>query len=240
MTLSAQAERDRRMQVYFAQARGPLRNGDLLRASTDRMLRIRASRSGSEVETMDDALIETLTAVADALEAEGADYAITGSVASSLHGEPFMSQDVDLLVRASPAQARRISARLTPRFYAPDDMLMEAAGKHTFANVVDNRTGLKADLSFVPPDGFIAEALQRKSRARIGSAPREYWVVSAEDVILMKLLWRKDTRSSKQWDNALSVARVQGARLDWNRLFTQARRLDLVADLETLRDEAGI
>jgi hypothetical protein len=228
------------MQVYLAQARGPARNGDLLRAAMARMVRMRRANEEPGVEPMDDPLIETLTITTDALEAEGIIYALTGSMASSVHSEPLMSEDVDLVLQATPEQARRVSARLMPRFYAPEDMLVEAARTHAFTNVVDNRTSLKADLSFAPSTGFLAETLERRVRARIGKAPNEFWVVTPEDVILMKLLWRKDTRSTKQWENALSVARVKGARMDWKYLFDQAHKLAIAEDLTQLRDEAGI
>jgi len=65
-------------------------------------------------------------------------------------------------------------------------------------------------------------------------------VVTAEDIILMKLLWRRESRSEKQWSNALSVARVKRARLDWKYLWEQARSLGIEDDLVKLRDEAGI
>ena len=64
--------------------------------------------------------------------------------------------------------------------------------------------------------------------------------VTPEDIILMKLLWRRDSTSEKQWRDALSVARVKGARMDWKYLFEQAKRLGIEEDLITLRDEAGI
>ena len=56
----------------------------------------------------------------------------------------------------------------------------------------------------------------------------------------MKLLWRKDTRSAKQWDNALGVAAVKGARMDWEYLFRQAETLGLTKDLTELRDAGGV
>ena len=118
---------------------------------------------------MDDALIQTLTAVVEALEAVGVPYAVTGSVASSVHGEPHMTQDVDLVLRSSPAQAAAVAARIRPRFYAPDDMLMQAAAEHGFANVIDGLTGLKADLSFVAETGFLGEVMARRIRCPIGA-----------------------------------------------------------------------
>jgi len=234
-------QRDRTVQVFLAQARGPVRNGDLLRQSVDLMLRLRADRAGGKrAKVMDNALIETLSAVVEALEAEGIPHAVTGSVASSVHGEPQMTQDVDLLVLASADRAAAVATRLRPRFYAPEDMLRKAASEHGFANVVDGHTGLKADLSFAAAAGFPAAVLRRRVRCRIGADGPEFWLVTPEDVILMKLLWRKDTRSNKQWDNALGVTRVKGAMMDWAYLFEQARELEIEEDLVHLRNEAGI
>jgi hypothetical protein len=234
-------QRDRWMQVFLAQARGPVRNGDLLRTGMDRALHILATRRDKEAQgLMDDALIDTLSQVVDALEGVGVVHAITGSVASSVHGEPFDSMDADLVVLASTTQMAKVAARLTPRFYAPEDRLVDAAARHTFANVVDNRTGLKVDLSLLSGDPFLQGALRRRVRARIGQHPKDFWFVTAEDVILMKLLWRKDSRSAKQWENALSVARVKGARMDWKYLLEQARSLGIEDDLVELRNEAGI
>jgi hypothetical protein len=233
--------RDRMMQVHLAQARGPVRNGDLLIDAIDTMLKIGAARgdvAGGMV--VDNALIETLSAVVQALDAVGAEYAVAGSIASSFHGEPQSSIDVDLIVNASVEQAQSLALKLSPRFYAPQDMLMEAAEKHSFVNAVDNRTSLKADLSFIERGGYLERVLGRRVRGRIGSTTPEFWFVTAEDVILMKLAWRKDTRSAKQWENALGVARCKGTRMDWQYLFGQSATLGIEKDLERLRDEAGI
>ncbi len=234
-------ERDRNMQVHLAQARGKARNGDLLRQATDRALRIVAARSPEKgVRPMHDALIETLNEVVGALDALRIPHAITGSVASSVYGEPYSSLDVDVVVQAGSKQATDLAKRLTPRFYAPEDMLTDAARDRGFTNVVDNRTGLKVDLSFVGESGFFGIVMRRRAKSKIGTDSPEFDFVTPEDVILMKLLWRKETRSQKQWQNALSVARVKGARMDWKYLFEQARGLDIEEDLIRLRDEAGI
>jgi hypothetical protein len=189
---------------------------------------------------MENVLINTLGEVAKILDKEGIPYAITGSVASSVFGEPFVSEDVDLVLHATPKEAGAIARQFPPRFYAPEDMLVEAAQKQTLANAIDNRTGLKVDLSFVPRTGFFAQVIAHRIKVQIGSDGPVFSFVTPEDVILMKLLWRKDSRSQKQWDNALSVAKVRGASLDWKYLFEQAEHLGLKADLEKLRDEAGV
>ena len=236
MTTQVQ-DRDRMLQVFLAQARGAGRNGDLLCDTIDVMLRMQAESGG---RTMDNALVETLRASTEALEEAGVTYAITGSIASSRHGEPVSSLDVDLIVSATQEQTVVVARKLSPRFYAPEEMLQEAAQDQGFAKLIDNQTSFKVDLSFVEATGFLGEVLQRRIRATIGTNSPEFWFVTPEDIILMKLLWRRDTRSTKQWENALSVARVKGARMDWKYLFEQARTLDIEADLVALRDEAGI
>ena len=67
-----------------------------------------------------------------------------------------------------------------------------------------------------------------------------YYVVSPEDVILMKLEWRRESKSGKQWENALSVARAIGDRLDWRYLNEWASKLKVTDQLAALRVEVGL
>lgn len=233
-------DRDRRMQVFLAQARGVVRNGDLFRQSVDRALQILTNRNGVNGVTMNDELVNTLEAVTTAMESLGISYAATGSVASSIHGEPHSTIDADLILVASAEHAKELSLRLSPRFYAPDDMLMQASRDGTMANVVDNRNGLKIDLSFVAGDVYLHRVMSRREKQRIGSSTQSFWLVTAEDVILMKLLWRVESQSSKQWNDALGVVQVRGNKLDWRYLRETAGQLGLTDDLIRLRDEGGV
>jgi len=170
----------------------------------------------------------------------GITYAVTGSVASSIFGEPRMTQDVDVVLICKPNAVTSLAERLRPRFYAPDDMLIEASRSHGFANVVDNATGLRADLSFKTATGFMGDAIRRRKRQTLGTAGPEFWFVTPEDLLLMKLDWRRNTESAKQWADALSVARIQGTQMDWTYLLEQSQTLGVRKELEKLRDEAGI
>ena len=53
-------------------------------------------------------IYEVMELVVAALADIGIEYAITGSVASGLHGEPTSTQDVDIIVRMTEAQAKRL------------------------------------------------------------------------------------------------------------------------------------
>ncbi|NOT00019.1 MAG: hypothetical protein HOP29_05280 [Phycisphaerales bacterium] len=189
---------------------------------------------------MEDTLQSTLIDLAALLDRLGIPYAITGSVVSAVHGDPVTSLNVDVLVQATPAQAGAVADALPAYFYRDREMLQMEAGRFGIANVVDLRSGLKVDISFVPTNGYLDDAMQRSVLARIGSAGPAFRLTSAEDVVLMKLLWRKDSRSQKQWENALSVMRVCGTKLDWRYLFDHAGQLGVADDLIALRDAGGV
>jgi hypothetical protein len=188
----------------------------------------------------DEPFLEALIPAIASLDAAGIPYAITGSVASSIHGEPIPSQDVDIAIRMTPQQARQLEAQLPQRFYRNSEHLVQISQKAGMSNLIDAGTGLKIDLSVLARTPFFDSVMARRTLTAFGPGGPSFFVVTPEDVILMKLLWRKDSRSDKQWANALSVARVRGATLDWKYLFDHARTLGVEDDLIQLRDVAGI
>lgn len=188
----------------------------------------------------DDPFLEVIQCVVEHLDRLKVSYAITGSVASGVHGEPIQSQDVDIALRMLPSQARALAASLPNRFYRSAELIEEVAKVGGMANLIDSMTGLKIDLCVLAHTPFYNEVLARRVLMPFDPHGPSFYVVTAEDIILMKLLWRRDSRSEKQWSNALSVARVRRASLDWKYLLDQARSLGIEDDLIQLRDEARI
>lgn len=187
-----------------------------------------------------DPLLDLLNRVCPCLDAIGVIYAITGSVASSLHGQPMSSLDVDICLHLSSEQAIRLAALLPKDIYYSRDGLLNAARNGGITNLIDGSSGMKADLSVVPNDPFFDSVFSRRQRIEPAPGVPTLWVVSPEDVILMKLLCRKDTHSQKQWENALSVVRVQGHRLNVSYLRMWAERLSVAGDLGELLRQGGV
>lgn len=188
----------------------------------------------------DDALIRLLAVICDRLDALGVKHAVTGSVASSVHGQPVGSLDVDIGLRMTLAQADQFADSLPPGIYRSIEGLREAVRTNGMSNVIDIASQFKADLSVLPPEPFYDNVLERRQRIAYAPGGPTFWTVTAEDIILMKLVWRVNTRSKKQWDNALSVAHAKGARLDWKYLRQWATELSVAEDLQQLQQEAGI
>lgn len=189
---------------------------------------------------IDEPFLDVIATVVSALNRAGIAYGITGSIASGIYGEPVVSQDVDIAVRMTSQQARDLSTLLPERFYRSDERIIAVANESGMTNLIDTETALKVDLCVLPKTSFYDAVMMRCKPQSFGPEGSQYNAVSAEDIVLMKLFWRADSRSEKQWRNALSVVQVQRNRLDWKYMFGQARAIGVERDLAKLRDEAGV
>ena len=180
-----------------------------------------------------DALAVAL-AVIDVLDELGVRYQIGGSFASSLHGVPRQTNDVDLVVDLDAAAARRLAERLESTFYLDLDRLLRATTRRSSANLIHLASGVKVDLFVVDRHGFAARELARSVKVALPDQAREVAVKSPEDTVLRKLLWFREGGevSDRQWSDVAGVIAAQGELLDLEYLWRQAAELgvdDLLA-----------
>lgn len=185
-------------------------------------------------------LFELVTRLSTDLDEEGISHALTGSVAAGLYGEPITSLDIDVVVVMDVDGAIRLAKRWEPDLCADEESFRRAAESHGIASMLHFPSGLKIDISVLPDTPYYREVIARRFRFTAADPGKSFWVVTPEDIILMKLWWRRDSRSEKQWANALSVARIRGHALDWQYLRRWARELDVAQDLADLQTAAGI
>lgn len=83
---------------------------------------------------------ELLTRVIEVLDRLNAPYFISGSWASSLHGEPRFTHDLDLVVALEAAMVvDLIAAFPPPQFYLSEAAVTEAVHNRSMFNLLDNR-----------------------------------------------------------------------------------------------------
>jgi hypothetical protein len=170
---------------------------------------------------------ELLIRVADALDDAGVEYMVTGSVVSSLQGEPRASHDVDLVV-AFPSEAvpRVLAAFPEPDYYLSDAAMRSAIERGGMFNLLSLTTGDKVDFWLLTGSEFDQSRFGRRVAETIGG--RTLWVSSPEDTILAKLRWTRDLGGSeKQMTDVLRVYEVQRAGLDLDYLNRWAEHLGL-------------
>jgi hypothetical protein len=173
-----------------------------------------------------------LQIVIDALNESEVQFAIVGSLAASEWGVVRSTRDVDLIALVARDHASHIVAALNNHdVYIPvDDALHALAGGGSF-NVLHPSTGGKVDIFVVlDTDDFEVMRLQRRVPAEIFGIPS--FVVTPEDVVLSKLLWRKESRSDIQWRDCAEI--VAALDLDIDHMKRWADRLDIRDDLDNL------
>ena len=164
------------------------------------------------------------------LELIGLDWVIGGSIASSVHGEPRATQDVDIVVDLRAREVNSLVAALDRDYYVDADAVRDAVTTASSFNAVHYRTALKLDFFVAGDDAFEAERLALRQRVEM---PNGFlYVDTAEHTLLRKLEWyrRGGEISERQWRDVQAIARIQGERLDRDRLQLWAGRLG-VSDL---------
>lgn len=187
---------------------------------------------------MDDpiAVVSKVIAVLDDI---GIPYAIGGSFASSVHGFPRTTNDIDLVADVRAEHVQSLVDLLAEDFYVAREAVTEAIRLERSFNLIDHASAFKVDVFVCGSDAFrqaqIAHARNERFR---GAALR---VLTPEHTILAKLQWYRagGEVSERQWRDVLEVILVQGDGLDLGYLRDEAERMDLSRFLSRALAEAG-
>jgi hypothetical protein len=143
-----------------------------------------------------------------ALNQAGMGYMLSGSFASTHYGVPRSTQDIDLVIEATPAELRAfVEALSSKEYYADLESALEAHKRQFILNVIDLPTGWKIDLIIRKSRVFSQEEFRRRQRVCLHDVP--LFVASAEDVVISKLEWAKLAESRCQIEDAAAILRVQ-------------------------------
>jgi len=139
---------------------------------------------------------------------------LAGSFASTLHGRPRSTQDVDLVIHPTELSLRDFVARIPPEHgYVDLATALSALRTRDMFNVIDLDTGWKADLIVRKSRAFSIREFER--RQRTDWLDLSVYVASAEDVVLSKLEWcRLSGGSERQLADVAGVVAALGEELD--------------------------
>ena len=139
---------------------------------------------------------------------------VVGSFASSFHGVPRSSQDLDLVIDPDAASLQRFLADLpATAYYADADAAVDALKRRGQFNVIDMATAWKADLIVRKARPFSVEEMRRRTDGDLLGA--HVSIASPEDTIISKLEWAKlGGGSDLQLRDAAGILELRGADLD--------------------------
>lgn len=170
-------------------------------------------------------LADLLVMTVKALEAEGIPYMLTGSLASSFHGEPRATRDIDLVIDPTAPAVDRLVDRLQELGLYVDPEAARAA-LHDRGQFNAIASDAKVDFVIRKDRPFASAEFERRRRVRLPQL--DAFVVSAEDLVLAKLVWAMETASDRQRRDVAAIVAVAGDNLDRAYIESWAERLDVL------------
>lgn len=165
------------------------------------------------------ALEDALTRLLALLDSSKVPFMLTGSLASTAHGVPRATTDLDVVIDPKEAELEALVVALTEggwRIDGGEAGARRALVRRTHFVIVDDSTSWKIDLVVKKDRPFSVAEFER--RERVDMLGVRAWVASAEDVIVSKLEWSKQstdvTRRSQQRRDVAGVVASRGAELD--------------------------
>jgi hypothetical protein len=180
-----------------------------------------------------------LVQVGKALDRLGIAWVTTGSIVSSIQGEPRATHDVDLVVQFAARQQKEFCNQFqSPEFYLSEAAISQAIQTQGMFNLLHISSGDKVDFWLLKDSDFDRSRFARRRTFEIepGSC---IWITSPEDTIIQKLYWAQESGGSeKQFNDALRVYEMQFQNLDQAYMTTWTQQVAVVEEWQRLQEVA--
>ena len=138
----------------------------------------------------------------------------------------------DISASAVPAL---LNAYPDSEFYVSESAILDAISRRFQFNIIHPTSGLKVDVMIPKDNEYNKIRMQRKVRLNI-DAQKMAWFSSAEDVILMKLVFFQLGGSDKHLRDIAGVFLVQKDKIDQDYLNQWSEKLGVADELQLVRD----
>ena len=172
--------------------------------------------------------LHPLAAIVSELDRAGIPHMLAGSFASTYHGDPRTTNDIDLVIDPSREALEGFLRGLDPgHFYVSAETARTAFERRGQFNVVLLDSGWKADLILRKERPFSRAEFERRQPAEIAGV--SVFVATAEDTIVAKLEWARAGESERQLRDVIGILEMSGERLDRGYLAHWIAELSLEA-----------
>lgn len=155
-----------------------------------------------------------LQLVAERLEKAVIPYMVSGSIAINYYAQPRLTRDIDIIIELAPADAERITELFEPDFYIDEEMVRTAITQQSLFNLIHNDLIVKVDFIVKKDTPYRRNEFSRRLLVKIDNF--KLWLVAAEDLILSKLVWAKNSHSEMQLNDIRNLlASVPGLDIDY-------------------------
>jgi hypothetical protein len=131
-------------------------------------------------------------------------YMLSGSVAMSTYTVPRFTRDFDFVVHLKQSDIINLMKEFKEGYYCNEDAVRQAINEKGKFNIIDHKSGYKADFLILKDEPYRQEEFSRKRV--IDFLELKLYVVSVEDLLLSKLIWIQDVQSSLQMEDIRQLA----------------------------------
>ncbi|MFH0886598.1 MAG: hypothetical protein V1843_00355 [bacterium] len=177
---------------------------------------------------------EVLKEVISVLNSMNIPYALTGGIAVSFYGKPRSTHDFDIIIQVAPkpGSVKQIISAFKKGYYISEEGVIDALLHKTMFNILNHETGLKIDFWILKEDAYGKQAFTRRKKLKLLGI--DAFILSAEDMIINKLLWYQASDIYKHLNDVQGMYEIQKNNLDQIYLSKWASKLainHLVKDL---------
>jgi hypothetical protein len=141
--------------------------------------------------------LDVVRDVSQRLNAAGLQFMLTGSMAMNYFAQPRMTRDIDIVIALPGSDAPKITSIFSPDYHVSPEAVREAVVHESMFNLIHEDSVTKVDFIVRKQSPYRLAEFER--RKRIAIEDFSTWIVSKEDLIISKLDWAKETRSTQQF-----------------------------------------
>jgi hypothetical protein len=177
--------------------------------------------------------LDVLKLVAERLQRADMAYMISGSIALNYYAQPRLTRDIDIVVALKREDTERVINLFAEDFYIDADAVRNAIAQLGMFNIIHYDHVVKVDCIVRKETPYRQEEFARRIAVEIDGVTM--WLVTAEDLLLSKLVWAAESCSEMQLQDVRNLVRAV-ANLDWTYIERWANELTVG---ELLREVRG-
>jgi len=143
-------------------------------------------------------------------------YIVSGGIAVLIWGRPRFTADINIVIKLKDSDVKKLERgllKISKGSYIDAYSIKQALVEKSEFSFVDNETGIKVDFWILKEkDSFDISRISRRVARKIFG--QKIYFSSAEDLILIKLVWYKISLSERQLDDVKSIFKISGSKLD--------------------------
>lgn len=152
-------------------------------------------------------MLDFFKKIIDVLDELEIEYMLSGSVAMGLYILPRATRDFDFIIHLKPNDIDAFVQRFNEGYYCDIDTIKDAVKRKSIFNIIDHHSGYKADFMILKNEAFRQEEFARK--IQIEYFDKNINIVSAEDLLLSKLIWIQHIQSAIQMEDIKMLASIE-------------------------------